>query len=74
MAAPERLQRTHLQSGIHALPLTLDALAVFDAIIDVRSPSEFAIDHIPGAINHPVLNDDERIHVGTIYKQLSAFD
>ena len=74
MAAPERLQRTHLQSGIHALPLTLGALAVFDAIIDVRSPSEFAIDHIPGAINHPVLSDDERIHVGTIYKQLSAFD
>ena len=43
----------------------------FDAIIDVRSPSEFADDHIPGAINLPVLNDDQRAEVGTIYKQVS---
>jgi len=45
----------------------------FDAIIDVRSPSEFADDHIPGAINLPVLNDEERAEVGTIYKQVSPF-
>ena len=37
-------------------------------LIDVRSPSEFAEDHIPGAINLPVLNDAERAEVGTIYK------
>ena len=74
MAASERLPRLHLQTGIHAPPLTLGALAAFDAIIDVRSPSEFAIDHIPGAVNHPVLIDEERIKVGTIYKQASAFD
>lgn len=43
-------------------------------IIDVRSPSEFAIDHIPGAINCPVLNDEERILVGTMYKQVNAFE
>ena len=37
----------------------------FDAILDVRSPAEFAIDHIPGAINLPVLVDDQRAAVGT---------
>jgi tRNA 2-selenouridine synthase len=31
-------------------------LDMFDSIIDVRSPAEFALDHIPGAINCPVLN------------------
>ena len=46
----------------------------FDSIIDVRSPAEFALDHIPGAINCPVLNDAERITVGTIYKQQSPFE
>jgi tRNA 2-selenouridine synthase len=46
----------------------------FDAIIDVRSPSEFALDHLPGAINCPVLNDEERIKVGTTYKQVGSFE
>lgn len=54
--------------------LTLAQLAQFDDIIDVRSPSEFREDHIPGAVNFPVLNDEERARVGTIYKQTSAFD
>lgn len=52
----------------------LPQLHSFDAIIDVRSESEFAEDHIPGAINCPVLNDDERIRVGTLYKQAGAFE
>lgn len=46
----------------------------YDSIIDVRSESEFALDHIPGAINCPVLRDAERVEVGTLYKQTSAFD
>lgn len=50
-----------------------ETLAVFDAIIDVRSPSEFAEDHVPGAINLPVLDDAERAQVGTIYVQDSRF-
>lgn len=50
------------------------ALAGFDDIIDVRSPSEYAEDHLPGAINLPVLDDAERARVGTIYKQVSPFD
>lgn len=45
----------------------------FDEVIDVRSPGEFLEDHIPGAINLPVLDDDERIEVGTLYKQVSNF-
>lgn len=47
--------------------------AGFDAIIDVRSPAEYAEDHIPGAISLPVLSDAERAIVGTIYKQESPF-
>ena len=46
----------------------------FDTIIDVRSSAEFAEDHIPGAINCPVLNDEERARVGTIYKQINQFE
>ena len=49
-------------------------LADYDEIIDVRSPGEFAEDHIPGAINLPVLDDAERVRVGTEHKQISAFD
>jgi rhodanese-related sulfurtransferase len=43
-------------------------------IIDVRSPAEFAEDHIPGAINCPVLDNEQRIQVGTLYKQVSPFE
>jgi tRNA 2-selenouridine synthase len=46
----------------------------FDAIIDVRSPAEYAEDHIPGALSAPVLDDAERAQVGTLYKQVSPFD
>lgn len=45
----------------------------FDDIIDVRAPAEWAEDHLPGAINLPVLDDAERAEVGTIYKQVSPF-
>ena len=45
----------------------------FDDIIDVRAPAEWAEDHLPGAINLPVLDDAERAQVGAIYKQVSPF-
>ncbi len=51
----------------------LESLSDFDEIIDVRSPAEFAEDHIPGAISCPVLDDAERAEVGTLYKQASPF-
>jgi len=57
--------------GFDALLPQLDA---FDMIIDVRSEAEYALDHIPGAINCPVLNDEERVRVGTLYKQTGAFE
>ena len=55
-------------------PLTLTSLDDLaglgvDTIIDVRAPAEFAEDHLPGAINLPVLSDTERAEVGTIYAQ-----
>jgi len=52
----------------------LPELDRFDTIIDVRSEGEFALDHLPGAINCPVLNDEERIKVGTLYKQVGSFE
>lgn len=52
----------------------LPRLQQFDTIIDVRSPAEFAEDHIPGAINCPVLDDAQRVQIGTMYKQINAFE
>ena len=60
-------------------PLIITSLSdlhnlTLDSIIDVRSPAEYADDHLPGAINLPVLSDIERAEVGTIYKKVSPFD
>lgn len=49
-------------------------LGEFDAILDARSPAEYADDHIPGAISCPVLDDEQRARVGTLYKQVSPFE
>ena len=46
----------------------------FDAVIDARTPSEYALDHIPGAVSAPVLDDSQRAEVGTLYKQVSPFE
>lgn len=46
----------------------------FSAVIDARSEAEFAEDHLPGAANWPSLRDDERVRVGTLYKQVSPFE
>ena len=62
-------------SNPHILRLEnfLSELDRFDLVIDVRSPAEFALDHIPGAVNYPVLSNEERIQIGTLYKQVSPF-
>ena len=62
-------------SNPHILKLDqfLSELDSFDLVIDVRSPAEFALDHIPDAVNFPVLSNDERIQIGTLYKQVSPF-
>jgi tRNA 2-selenouridine synthase len=62
LTAPETLE--DLQGGVGR----------FDMVIDVRSPCEFAEDHILGAMNLPVLSDAERAEVGTIYVQRSKFE
>src|SRR5207245_5029884 len=46
----------------------------FDAVIDARTPAEYALDHIPGAVSAPVLDDAERAEVGTLFKQVSPFE
>ncbi len=58
---------------IFAIDKLASSLDEFDAIIDVRSPAEFALDHVPGSINLPVLSNEERIEIGTLYKQVSPF-
>jgi len=57
-------------SAVDLLPL-LDG---FDAVIDARSEAEFALDRLPGAVNWPTLHDDERHAIGTLYKQVNAFE
>lgn len=52
----------------------LQQFSTFDAVLDARSPSEFQLDRLPGAVNWPVLNDEERHVVGTEYKQIAAFE
>src|SRR3954466_16063388 len=46
----------------------------FDTIIDARTPAEYGLDHIPGAVSAPVLSDEQRAEVGTLYKQVSPFE
>lgn len=79
-AAPRRRDGLALIEEVYAeavyTPSTFSAFSAssgFDEIIDARSPGEFAEDHLPGAINLPVLNDEERAQVGTLHKQDSAF-
>jgi tRNA 2-selenouridine synthase len=55
-------------------PLALAELRAFDDILDARSPAEYAEDHLPGAINVPTLDDEERALVGTVYKERSSFE
>ena len=55
------------------IDLSPASLALYDDIIDVRSPAEFAQDRLPQAQNLPVLSNEERAEVGTIYTQDSRF-
>jgi len=60
-------------TGKPATVVGIDRLADFADRIDVRSPAEFALDHVPGARSHPVLDDAERARIGTLHQQDSAF-
>lgn len=52
----------------------LDRYAEFDTVIDARSESEYELDHLPNALNWPTLRDSERQAIGTMYKQVNAFE
>ena len=56
------------------LSLPADHPQAFGAVIDARSEGEYALDCLPGAVNWPSLNNEERILVGTLYKQQGAFE
>lgn len=58
----------------HRQPVRVTDIGQYAAIIDARTPAEFELDHIPGAINCPVLSNEERVIIGTIYKQVSPFE
>ncbi len=51
-----------------------ERLDEFSAVIDARSEAEFELDHLPGALNWPTLNNEERKLIGTIYVQVNPFD
>lgn len=59
---------------MHKGVATVAQLDRFDEIIDARTPAEYAEDHIPGALNLPVLDNAQRVIVGTLYKQHSPFE
>lgn len=78
MASVEDIARPGAQVALPRRPgvphVGPDAIARYRDIIDVRSPAEFALDRVPGALNWPVLSDDERASVGTLHAQTSAFE
>ena len=52
----------------------LARLADFDTLIDARTEDEYALDHLPGAVNWPTLDNQQRIDIGTMYKQVNPFE
>ena len=46
----------------------------YNAVLDARSEDEYKLDHLPGALNWPSLNNEERKLIGTIYAQVSPFE
>jgi tRNA 2-selenouridine synthase len=62
------------EDAIVRMQLPLGTPGAFNAIIDARTEDEFALDHLPGAQNWPSLNNDERIVIGTLYKQVGPFE
>ena len=63
-----------MKKELLTVPASAGMFSAFDAIIDTRSPAEYAEDHIPGAVSAPVLGNEERAEIGTLYKQVSPFD
>jgi tRNA 2-selenouridine synthase len=62
------------QDALARMAIPLGEPGGFSTIIDARSEGEYALDHLPHAVNWPSLNNEERIFVGTMYKQQGAFE
>jgi tRNA 2-selenouridine synthase len=62
------------QDALERMAIPLGAPGGFSTLIDARSEDEYALDHLPHAVNWPSLNNEERIFVGTMYKQVGAFE
>jgi tRNA 2-selenouridine synthase len=58
-------QETNVTEVVPFSPQLLDS----HLVVDVRTPLEYAEDHLPGAVNVPLLSNDERVEIGTLYKQ-----
>lgn len=52
----------------------LHRLDSFNTLIDARTEDEYALDHVPGSVNWPTLNNAERAAIGTLYKQVNPFE
>jgi tRNA 2-selenouridine synthase len=61
---------------VQAIPAAeaIARLAEFSAVIDARSEAEYAEDRLPGALNWPTLNNEERHRIGTLYVQVNPFE
>lgn len=70
--SPEALDGTETRVGSRLVGV--EALAAHPDRLDARSPSEFADDHLPGAISVPVLDDEERARIGTLHAEAGAFE
>ncbi|CVK17584.1 tRNA 2-selenouridine(34) synthase MnmH [Sporomusa sphaeroides] len=58
---------------MHSIISVEEAVAIDSPVfIDVRSPAEYETGHIPGAVNIPLFSDDERVQVGTTYRQVGV--
>jgi len=63
-----------MQKGIATVAQLAAEPNAFDAVLDARSPAEYAEDHLPDATSCPVLSNEQRARVGTLYKQVSPFE
>ena len=62
------------KEALARMAISLGQPGGYSAIIDARSEDEFALDHLPGSVNWPSLNNEERIVIGTLYKQVGPFE
>lgn len=61
------MNHSQLDQGVPSVSLEVLRAATHVTLVDLRSPAEFADDHLPGAVNVPLLDDQERAVVGTLY-------